>query len=267
MYLVHREGIENAVWETEDSIENTEILSSYQQKVQADAGYMFDNQSPIVALDQQDNDDPMTGNKKRPARLSKARAVMALKQQAANFEVDDGVDDDDKGNRRETKRRAIRFDRDTGAPVTKRTGKKTKAQVLLETQAQDRLERKQQREHLDGEALICSLDHFQSKDCCLMCASNTYRELLENGDLGGFKANFNDRENIPRYTEEDKPNGLDLVSYAIVLEKFEFAEYAQKDAKETVAIKRALVPDKYKLYDDHTGHNRGLGAYSNRAFK
>jgi hypothetical protein len=266
MYLVRREGIENDAWETEDSIENLEVLSAYQQKVQADSGYLI-NQSQVTEPIQED-DDPMIP-RKRPARLSKIRAVMALKQPV--YDENDDDDDDEKTNRN-TKRKSIKSGGDTGAPANKRSGssrRKTKVQILMEAQAQERLERKKRREQLDGEALICSLNHVQGKDCCLMCASNTYRELLQRGDLEGFKANFEDRENIPSYTEEDKPNGLDLISYAIILEKFDFAEYAEKTSSmvNEEVKQRPVVPRKNKVYDDHTGHNRGIGAYSNRAFR
>jgi hypothetical protein len=261
MYLVQRDGIENDVWETEESIEDLEVLSAYQQKVQTDSGYLI-NQNGVVAPVQEDNDAMVF--RKPLARVSKIRAVMALKQSIY-------IEDDEEINL-STKRKSVKSDDDREVSVSKRsgnTGRKTKAQVLMEIQIQERLERKKQREQLDVNELICCLDQVQGKDCCMMCASNTYRELLERGDMEGFKALFEDRENIPSYDDEDKPNGLDLISYAIILEKFDFAEYAHKknDSNALESVKRPSVPYKYKVYGDNTGHNRGFGSYSNRNFR
>ncbi|KAG1079853.1 hypothetical protein G6F42_023583 [Rhizopus arrhizus] len=125
------------------------------------------------------------------------------------------------------------------------TGRKTKAQALLEKQLEDRAQRKREREAKDGEVIIQSMDHVEGRDCCLKCASNTYRHLLEN---------------------EDIPNGLHLIPYAIILEKFDFAEFATKFKPDSNVI-RPVVPEKYVTYDDGTGHNRGGGAYGNRNFR
>ncbi|KAL7332977.1 hypothetical protein PS15p_201946 [Mucor circinelloides] len=226
---------------------------------------------------QEEGEEAFESTYKRPSRTSKIRAVLALKQ--AKFMDEDEDEDVSRGKKR--KSTAGSGGKDGSAFSTRGaasasdgkkkragsgTGRKTKAQVLLEKQLEDRSQRKREREAKDGEAIIRSMDHVEGKDCCLKCASNTYRHLLEKGDLEGFKKCFQDVRNIPFHDQEDIPNGLHLIPYAIILEKFDFAEFATK-FKPDSNVTRPVVPEKYVTYDDGTGHNRGGGAYGNRNFR
>lgn len=276
--MVRREGYANDIWLTESGIENVDVVISYQQKVLAESGYSItesDNNgvnSEVLGLDvsenqQQQQQEVSDLRNKRPSRISKTRAVMALKQPEFMEE-----EDEDKSRGKKRKSAANKDGSHAVASDGKRrsngsgTGRKTKAQVLLEKQLEDRLERKRERQSKNDEAIIRSMDHAERKDCCLKCASDLYRHLLEKGDLEGFKKCFQDVRNIPNHDQEDAPNGLHLIPYAIVLEKFDFAEFATKFVHDPNVV-RPVVPTKYVTYDDGTGHNRGAGAYGNRAFR
>lgn len=276
--MVRREGYANDIWLTENGIENVDVVKNYQQKVLNESGYSItesDNNgtnSEVLGLDvsenqQQHQQEVSDLSNKRPSRISKTRAVMALKQ--PEF-MDEGDEDRSRGKKR--KSAANKDGSHAGASSGKKrsngngTGRKTKVQVLLEKQLEDRLERKNERENKDDEAIIRSMDNTERKDCCLKCASNLYRHLLEKGDLEEFKKCFQDVRNIPNHDQEDAPNGLHLIPYAIVLEKFDFAEFATKFVLDPNTV-RPAVPTKYVTYEDDTGHNRGFGAYGNRAFR
>ncbi|KAK4515576.1 uncharacterized protein ATC70_010527 [Mucor velutinosus] len=280
-YLVRREGYIDDMWVTESAIENLDVVQDYHRKVQAESGYSIIESDGNTDMDvegpsdnqqqEEEGQEASESNHKRPSRTSKIRAVLALKQ--ARFMDEDEDEDVSHGK----KRKSTAGGKEGSAASTnggnkKRatgsgTGRKTKAQVLLEQQAEDRLERKREREVKDGEAILRSMDHVEGKDCCLKCAANTYRHLLEKGDLEGFKKCFQDARNIPFHHHEDIPNGLHLIPYAIVLEKFDFAEFATKFKPDANAPTRPVVPNKYFVYDNGTGHNRGGGAYGSRNFR
>lgn len=262
-----------------------DVVEDYQRKVQAESGYSITESDVNTDMDVEDQSDNQQQQEegeevsestyKRPSRTSKTRAVLALKQ--AKFMDED--EDLSRGKKR--KSTAGSGEKDGSAFSTRSaasasdgkkkragggTGRKTKAQALLEKQLEDRAQRKREREAKDGEVIIQSMDHVEGRDCCLKCASNTYRHLLEKGDLEGFKKCFQDVRNIPFHDQEDIPNGLHLIPYAIILEKFDFAEFATKFKPDSNVI-RPVVPEKYVTYDDGTGHNRGGGAYGNRNFR
>lgn len=248
-------------------------MKQYQQRVQAESGYSIvdepDNigdNSESMDLDQvSENQQQVTNLRyRRPPRISKTRAFMALKQPELLDDQDGANESSDNSVRKRSKSIVNRESKKRQA--TNNTGRKTKAQILLDKQLQDRLNRKRDRQNKDGEAIIQSMDHTQRKDCCLQCASNTYRILLEKGDLEGFKNCFKDVHHIPSHDQEDTPNGLHLIPYAIILKKFDFAEYATK-FKPDPSISRPMVPSRYVTYDGHTGHNRKVGFYGNRHFK
>lgn len=283
---MRRKGYSGETWVTESAIINLDVVQDYHRKVQAESGYSITEsdssstdmdvvEAPSENQQQEEGEEASEANYKRPSRTSKIRAVLALKQ--ANL-MDE---DEDEGFTRGKKRKSTAGSATSssgGAASSNGSGKKraaagggsarkTKAQVLLEKQEEDRLERKREREAKDGEAIIRSMDHVEGKDCCLKCASNTYRHLLEKGDLEGFKKCFQDARNIPLHHHEDIPNGLHLIPYAIVLEKFDFAEFATKFKPDANAPARPVVPNKYVVYQDGTGHNRGGGAYGSRNFR
>ncbi|CEP17999.1 hypothetical protein [Parasitella parasitica] len=272
MYLVIREGYTYDTWVTENAIENLDVVAAYKEKVLADSGYSIveSENATVIESDPADNQQPETDSRnKRLSRTSKTRAVMALRQPEP---MDEDVQQEVRGKKRRsaadngTSTTIASINGEKRRSQSKGTGRKTKAEVLMEKQLQDRLERKADREAKDGDAIIRSMDHIEGKDCCLKCASSTYRRLLEKGDLEGFKKCFEDVRNIPSHSQEDAPNGLHLIPYAIVLEKFDFAEFATKFKPDT-NVSRPEVPTKYVVYDDNTGHNRGGRSFGNRNFR
>ncbi|KAI7902907.1 ankyrin repeat-containing domain protein [Cokeromyces recurvatus] len=190
----------------------------------------------------------------RPSRLSKIRAIMAIKQAVL---IDSDEDDTDNENKKKLNKN----------DKSKRSGRKTKAQILLEDQYSQRLKRKNVRSQIDGEALMDSLTYIKGNNCCLLCSTNSYRGYLETGSYDEFKYMLESYEKYPSYTHEDKTNGLDLIEYSFILKKFEFAELAAKISSDKTFNKRPNVPKKYLTYDDNTGHNYGVGTYSKRAFR
>lgn len=250
MYLVERDGPNEDIWETEDMIESLNVLTEYQQKIQAESGYS------ITTEDQQGH--------QRSSRASKTRAVIALKQ--PDYAQDADGDDNQSGvaTHKSTKKY-----NSTRKPFNNKStrGRKTKAQALLDNQLEERLDRKKMRINLDPEEIICNLDHLDGKNCCLQCGVNTYREALERNDLNGLRAALNDK-GIPHHSSEDKPNGLDFIQYAIVLQREEFADVLEKHYKTANMADYPELPSKYTKYDGgNTGRNSRIGEYHSRSFR
>jgi hypothetical protein len=272
MYLVQRDGPSEDVWETEDMIESLDILSGYQKKVLEESGYSI-NEEPRGSenhVHQQQNDeiDEEEGTpRKRPSRASKARAVIALKR--PDFAEEDDRSESSNGS---TKRKSIKRNSSTNKRANKGTagggsGRKTKAQILLDNQLEERLERQKLRKNLNPDEIICQLDHLKGKECCLQCGVNTYREALERNDMNGLK-NALDGRDLPHYIHEDKPNGLGFIEYAVVLQREKFADVIEEYNKNPSDCPLPSIPDKYKVYSGgNTGRNHNKGEYFRRSFR
>lgn len=251
--MVNVEGTSNTLWVTDAGVENIDVLTTYKRQIESESGYSVDQ--PVDLTEETSS--------KRPSRFSKTRALVAMKH-PVNLDASD--DEEYRG----TKRKSNKVEGSTRKASNKLPSggkvRKSKAQLLLEAQQQERLERQRARSNVNADAIISNMKHTHGKDCCLMCAASDYRKYLEKGDLKGFKALFNDWKNIPSYTEENKENGLSLIGYAIILEKFQFAEFAVKfDSGNNNRKIRPSIPEKYKNYGDNTGFNAGY--YGRQAFR
>jgi len=268
VYLVERDEPNNDTWETEDMIESLDVLSAYQQKVFEETGYPINDQSNGSEQPQQEEDN----SRQRPSRTSKTRAVIALKH-SDFIDVDEDEDKEvDENITRGTKRKSIKESGGTRKAGIKR---KTKAEVLLETQLEERLERKRSREKLNSEAIICSMDHFDYSNCCLQCGANTARRALEKNDLNALDKAFKN-EALTHYSGEDKPNGLAFIEYSIVLQRPEFADaieqydkdYNKKYDGHPERVQPPSIPEKYTVYNGgNTGRNNRVGEYHRRSFR
>ncbi|KAI8979262.1 ankyrin repeat-containing domain protein [Mycotypha africana] len=266
VYLVQREGRETESWESEDEIDNLDILNNYHENVENDSAYT------IIQMDKTRNqaEQPRLGTStSRPklTRLAKIRALLALKQQ-------DSVNATEDVYELHSKKRKLGRSQDTVMHLTTRTRangvrKKTKKQINNEEQAEKKAKRLMDRATLNADHILTELNHTYKSDCCLTCSSGIYRNCLERDDLEGFKTAFNNISSIPHYTNEDAPNGLDLVSYAITLNKPEFVEIISQAKSDLKAAKtcRPLVPTKYTTYTENTGHNNRGSIYSHRSFR
>lgn len=274
MYLVQRDGPSDDVWETEDMIESSEVLSNFQQKVYQESGYSI-NQTTIGSGNHEQQDQVVGGedegesSRKRPSRVSKARAVIALKRSEVVEEDDDDDHSEDSNGR--TRSKSIKTNGGTKQRANKRatsgSGRKTKAQVLLDQQHEERLERQKLREHLNPDEIVCQLDHLSGKNCCLQCGVNTYREALERNDLDGLKDALEGRD-LPHYKHEDKPNGLGFIEYAVVLQREQFADVLEEYNKKPSDRPLPSIPSKYKVYaGGDTGRNHNGGEYFRRRFR
>lgn len=254
MYLVQRNDSDNNSWETEDMIESDEVLSAYRQKVLEESGYSIDEQNNVTEQNRLEQEN----TRQRASRASKTRAVIAMKHT-------DFIDEDiSENSQRGTKRKSVIAPRSTKKPGSKRM---TKAEQLLETQREERLERKQQRSMLNVDTIARGVDHFNCADCCLQCGANAYREALEKNDMAALKRALNSKE-LPHHSSEDKPNGLGFIEYAIVLQREEFADELLKSFKEKVNEVLPAIPQKYTVYDGgNTGRNNRVGEYNRRNFR
>lgn len=248
MYLVERDGPSSDAWETEDMIESLDVLSDYQQKVQNESGYSIDAGSI---------QQPEGSDHSRPSRLSKTRAVMALKQH--DCVLDDYLSDDS-----DISQKPVTTNNAPKKSANQKQGRKTKAEALADIQHADRLKRQKERLELNPDEIIDNMTHFYGKECCLKCAANTYRDALESNDMKLLETALNDKE-IPSPDLEDKPNGLSFVQYAIVLQREVFAEVVEKHDK---TDKSSDYPIQFLTYNGgSTGRNHGLGTYHNRSFR
>lgn len=258
MYLVERDvPNRDDTWETEDMIESLEVLSAYQQKVLEETGYPINEEQSNVPEQAQQEEVNL---RQRTPRASKTRAVIALKH-TDFIDVDDVYENSTRG----TKRKSIKESGDTKKPANKR---KTKADRLLETQLEERLERKRSREQLNLDVIACSMDHLNDSDCCLQCGANTYRKALEKNDIRGLNSALKNK-NIPDSTFEDKPNGLGFIEYAIILQRPKFADTLEAFNKNNKKGSSSVqVPAKYIVYNGgNTGRNNRVGEYHRRAFR
>lgn len=252
MYLVERDETGLKAWETENMIESLDILTKYQQKVQTESGYSINENS---------EEQPRDSEHSRPSRASKTRAVIALKQPDY---IEDGYVSDDN----EINRKSVRKNSGTKKPANKKSGgRKTKAETLADIQRAERLDRQRLRSELNPEEITQGVNHFYGKNCCLQCAANTYRDKLESNDLNGLETALKDKD-IPTYSYEDTPNGLNFIQYAVVLQREKFAETLEEHNRTANMSLYPVVPSKYTVYDGgNTGRNRGLGEYRNRQFR
>ncbi|KAG0800420.1 hypothetical protein G6F22_002250 [Rhizopus arrhizus] len=245
VYLVQREGDQEALWENEASIEALDVLSAYQEKVHQQSGYSFQSRS---------------------LRASKARALMALKS-ADYVEILTYNDEDD--HRSGTKRKTSSNDGGTGVKKGKSIGnRKTKAAVNLEAQMEERKVRRALREGISITEIMKQIESVDKKECCLMCAAGYYKECLEKDDLKEFVAAFDNTEHMPAPLNHDKYE-LGILSYSIVLGKEEFTKTIKEKMEEfhSKSVKRPEIPVRYIQYGAYTGRNYGRGAYGRMAFR
>ena len=233
-------------------IEDREMVSQYIQKVYDETGNVVNSplQTHLPDFD-----------KTRSVRLSKARAVLSIK--------DDIHHEEDKDDMKEiqgsSRQRSNRNSKDT-SKQSKKEPKKPKAKLQMELQIKERKARQELRAKIDPRTITGSLNHIKPKNCCLMCAASTFRNALKDDDMEEFKAAFLDHT-IPYSTHEDSESAPDLIGHAIALGKTDFAEHAKKQMEAKKDVSRPSVPRKYKVYDSNTGSNRNFGYYGNQSYR
>lgn len=251
--MVQREGNIDVRWETEESIESLDILSAYQERVLQESGYNI-RESNRVGL----------------SRISKVRAVMALKRPEYVQAIGDSDDEDPVDNKKSgVKRRKSSTDGRISAKKGKSGGgRMSKAALRSTAQAQERVARKAQRESMDVDEIMKSVHSIHRKDCCLACAAGCFKEYLEHDDLNAFEAAFDDTEHIPQ-PDADKSYGMNIFKYSIATGKEEFTrliKQKQEDTKLNSAI-RPTIPTKYTSHSVSTGNNYGKGAYGRMSYR
>lgn len=251
MYLVERDGSDEDTWETEDMIGSSGIIAEYRQMVQTESGYS-------ITIDNQQG-------QKRFSRASKTRAVMALKQPEYANEYNSDEDNQPSGR---TVHKLSKGSNNRRKSTKKFLGaRKTKAQILLDDQHEERLGRMETRSRMDPESIIGEVESSGGKNCCFQCGANAYREALEAHSLDQLKGALEDKT-IPTHHHEDKPNGLDFTQYAVLLERGKFAETLENYYGNSNSTDFPEVPIKYTNYSGGgTGRNSRIGEYGNRSFK
>ncbi|KAG1474111.1 hypothetical protein G6F56_000547 [Rhizopus delemar] len=252
LYLVQRDGDLEGSWETEASIEAQDMLSDYQKKVHDESGYSFQGES-----------------QGRLSRLSKARAVMAIKNTESALLFSNDENDSNDNFKSGTKRKVSSSNNRSHAKKGKSVGgRKTKAIITLETQKEERQARKVQREVLNVGLIMQEIEENDNSDCCLVCAAGSYKKCLKKDDIKGFKRALNDVDNVPAPSDNNSYD-LGILGLSIVLGKMNFIKLIDEKKRELELkpTKRPEIPAKYMKQDFGTGSNYARGAYGGISFR
>lgn len=249
---MQRDGDLEGSWETEASIEAQDMLSDYQKKVHDESGYSFQGES-----------------QGRLSRLSKARAVMAIKNTESALLFSNDENDSNDNFKSGTKRKVSSSNNRSHAKKGKSVGgRKTKAIITLETQKEERQARKVQREVLNVGLIMQEIEENDNSDCCLVCAAGSYKKCLKKDDIKGFKRALNDVDNVPAPSDNNSYD-LGILGLSIVLGKMNFIKLIDEKKRELELkpTKRPEIPAKYMKQDFGTGSNYARGAYGGISFR
>ncbi|KAI9309588.1 ankyrin repeat-containing domain protein [Cunninghamella echinulata] len=235
------------VWLTEKSINNSQLIKEFQDRLKRDFGFSVDKKGTTVYADEENNIS------KRPGRSSKLRAMIKLttsETYGTAIQLDSSEDEEETQLQNKKRKR----NQSTSTFTTSTTKKGSRSSNRGPSQLQLHLDAMQQRK-TELEQWIKENDWQDTSSvdvtqCCLRCSISVYRQVIEENNETKLEELLKEVKTIPHWKQEERNiDENSILKFAILMGNPKIVKLLSQDSQ----FARIQLSKNLTTYGSNTG--------------